>query len=1497
MRTGYPAKQGLYDPQFEHDSCGVGFVVDMKGRKSHDIVKKGLQLLCNLNHRGALGADPDTGDGAGLLLQIPHKFFKEQCPSLGFSLPEAGAYGIGVMFLPQNRERRHFCGGIIESLIAEEELVVLGWRNVPVDQQHVGQQASEAQPVIRQIFIGKNDDQMPQDVFERLLYGVRKQIRNSIHYEDFTIPSMSSKTIVYKGMLTPAQLGKFYPDIEHSEFESALIVAHTRFPTNTFPRWDLAQPFRYLAHNGEINTLRGNINWMTARQADLSSPLYERIQQLVPLILPRGSDSACLDNVFEFLVISGYSLAHAMMMLVPEAWEHNPDMTPKKRAFYEYHEHIMEPWDGPAALAFTDGIQIGAILDRNGLRPARYAVTKNDLVIMASEVGVLNMPPEEIVHKGRLQPGKMFLIDTNQGRIIDDRELKEEICGHLPYQQWLDEQMILLKDLPAPNQIQNSDFETLLERQKVFGYTREDVNMLLKPMVVEGTEATGSMGNDAPLAVLSDRPQVLYNYFKQIFAQVSNPAIDSIREELVMSLTSHLGKESNILKPTPQHAHLLKIEHPVLTNTELEQIKELHKEDFKTITFPILFNASDGPSGMKLAMDDLCKQAEQAARNRISLLILSDRGVDQEMVPIPALLAVAGVHHHLIRKRLRNSIGIVVETGEAREIAHFCLLIGYGAGAINPYVAFETFEQMIRDGMLPEEITFEKAIENYLKGVKKGLFKVFAKMGISTIQSYRGAQIFEAIGLNEDVIHDYFTGTPSRISGIDLEIIAQESLMRHQEAYQISPDVEKVLDSGGHYFWRRRGEHHQFNPITIQKLQEAARGDNKKAYQEFSKLVNDQNKKRATLRGLLEFKKGNPVPLDEVESADEIVKRFATGAMSLGSISQEAHETLAIAMNRIGAKSNSGEGGEDPERFHRQANGDWPISSIKQVASGRFGVTIEYLAHCNELQIKIAQGAKPGEGGQLPGQKVSPYIAKVRNSTPGVTLISPPPHHDIYSIEDLAQLIFDLKNANPKARITVKLVSEAGVGTIASGVAKAHADMIVICGHDGGTGASPQTSIKHAGVPWELGISETHQTLLLNRLRGRVRLQTDGQLKTGRDVVIAALLGAEEFGFATAPLIAIGCIMMRKCHLNTCPVGIATQNPVLRKKFTGQPEHVINYLFFIAEEAREIMAQLGFRKIDEMVGRSDMLEPQLNVDHWKARHVDVSQLLHRIEVGQGDTIFCTQKQDHGLDDQLDYQLVELAHEAIEHKKPVNITMDVHNTDRTVGAILSGKIALKYGLQGLPDNTIHCKFTGSAGQSFGAFLAHGITLELQGDANDYTGKGLSGGRLIVSKPKKASYRADENVLVGNTVLYGATAGEAFFNGLAGERFAVRNSGAITVVEGVGDHGCEYMTGGRAVILGRTGRNFAAGMSGGIAYVFDEDGLFKSHCNLAMVELEPFDDPGEQHEVRQWIEKHVEYTDSLKGQNLLADWEKTLQRFVKVMPIEYRLVLQKMKSEAA
>ena len=1495
MKFKYPEKQGLYDPQFEHDSCGVGFVAQIKNRQSHQVVQQGLRLLCNLDHRGALGADPETGDGSGILIQIPHHFFVEECQQAGFYLPEVGEYGIASIFLPQDPVARRHCGEVIESHIVENGMDLLGWRDVPINIDYVGKQARSTMPAMRHLFMGyRRLENFDQEKFERKLYITRKAIRTALQdVEGLIITSMSSRTIVYKGMLIPHQMEHFFLDLSDLRISSSIALVHTRFPTNTFPRWDLVQPFRNLAHNGEINSLRGNINWMLGRRPTLASPLYDNIKEIQPVIIPRGSDSACMDNVFEFLIQSGYSLPHAMMMMVPEAWEKNPDMNPEKQAFYEFHDHLMEPWDGPASLTFTDGVRIGATLDRNGLRPSRYVVTKDDFVIMGSEVGAVDIDPENIKFKGRLQPGKMFLVDTEEGRIIDDSELKKGICSAQPYARWLKENVLKLSSLPKPAKVPETDFDTLLMRQKIFGYTNEDLNLLLTPMVSDGTEASGSMGNDTPLAVLSEKPRLLYDYFKQIFAQVSNPPVDAIREELVMSLTSRLGPQRNILEPGPEHARMLKLDHPILNNEQLAQLKELDINDFYSSTLSILFDVEKGVGGLASALSQLCRQAENAVISGSAFIVLSDRGTGKEQVPIPALLAVAAVHHHLILKRKRYKTGIIVETGEAREIAHFCLLISYGAGAINPYLAFETFEQMINQKALPPELTLDKANENYLKAIRKGMYKVFSKMGISTIQSYRGAQIFEAIGLDEDLVHGHFSGTPSRINGIGIEEIAQESLIRHRDALGEASETKDILPGGGFYNWRRRGEFHQINPVMSNTLQDAVRKNSQEKYDEFSKLVNNPANCISTPRSLFEFAEGYPISIDEVEPTAEIVKRFVTGAMSFGSISIESHQTLAIAMNRIGGRSNSGEGGEDPQRFEKRDNGDWPVSNVKQVASGRFGVTINYLVNCNELQIKVAQGAKPGEGGQLPGNKVSEEIANVRNSTPGVTLISPPPHHDIYSIEDLAQLIFDLKNANPKAKINVKLVAEAGVGTISAGVAKAHADIITIAGHDGGTGAAPLTSIKHAGIPWELGLSEAHQTLMLNHLRGRVRLQTDGQLKTGRDVAVAALLGAEEYGFATIPLIAIGCIMMRKCHLNTCPVGIATQNPELRKKFQGQPEHVINYFFFVAEELRKIMAELGFRKIDEMIGRTDMLKQRSEIKHWKARKVDLSALLYQVSVGEDDTPYCTQEQDHGLEKQLDHQIIAQAKAALEEEKPVKISLPIVNVNRAVGTMLSSQIARKYGGKGLADNTIHCKFNGSAGQSFGAFLAHGVTLELEGDANDYTGKGLSGGRLIVYPPTSSTFKAENNILVGNTVLYGATSGEVFFRGIAGERFAVRNSGADAVVEGVGDHGCEYMTGGKVIVLGGSGKNFAAGMSGGIAYVLDEKGIFEGNCNTEMVDLESVDETEEKIWLRETIERHQQYTGSQRADNLLKNWDEVLAKFVKVMPIEYKAVLEKLQ----
>ena len=1495
MKFKYPEKQGLYDPQFEHDSCGVGFVAQIKNRQSHQVVQQGLRLLCNLDHRGALGADPETGDGSGILIQIPHHFFVEECQQAGFYLPEVGEYGIASIFLPQDPVARRHCGEVIESHIVENGMDLLGWRDVPINIDYVGKQARSTMPAMRHLFMGyRRLENFDQEKFERKLYITRKAIRTALQdVEGLIITSMSSRTIVYKGMLIPHQMEHFFLDLSDLRISSSIALVHTRFPTNTFPRWDLVQPFRNLAHNGEINSLRGNINWMLGRRPILASPLYDNIKEIQPVIIPRGSDSACMDNVFEFLIQSGYSLPHAMMMMVPEAWEKNPDMNPEKQAFYEFHDHLMEPWDGPASLTFTDGVCIGATLDRNGLRPSRYVVTKDDFVIMGSEVGAVDIDPENIKFKGRLQPGKMFLVDTEEGRIIDDSELKKGICSAQPYARWLKENVLKLSSLPKPAKVPETDFDTLLIRQKIFGYTNEDLNLLLTPMVSESAEASGSMGNDTPLAVLSEKPRLLYDYFKQIFAQVSNPPVDAIREELVMSLTSRLGPQRNILEPGPEHARMLKLDHPILNNEQLAQLKELDINDFYSSTLSILFDVEKGVGGLASALSQLCRQAENAVISGSSFIVLSDRGTGKEQVPIPALLAVAAVHHHLILKRKRYKTGIIVETGEAREIAHFCLLISYGAGAINPYLAFETFEQMINQKALPPELTLDKANENYLKAIRKGMYKVFSKMGISTIQSYRGAQIFEAIGLDEDLVHGHFSGTPSRINGIGIEEIAQESLIRHRDALGEASETKDILPGGGFYNWRRRGEFHQINPVMSNTLQDAVRKNSQEEYDEFSKLVNNPANCISTPRSLFEFAEGYPISIDEVEPTAEIVKRFVTGAMSFGSISIESHQTLAIAMNRIGGRSNSGEGGEDPQRFEKRDNGDWPVSNVKQVASGRFGVTINYLVNCNELQIKVAQGAKPGEGGQLPGNKVSEEIANVRNSTPGVTLISPPPHHDIYSIEDLAQLIFDLKNANPKAKINVKLVAEAGVGTISAGVAKAHADIITIAGHDGGTGAAPLTSIKHAGIPWELGLSEAHQTLMLNHLRGRVRLQTDGQLKTGRDVAVAALLGAEEYGFATIPLIAIGCIMMRKCHLNTCPVGIATQNPELRKKFQGQPEHVINYFFFVAEELRKIMAELGFRKIDEMIGRTDMLKQRSDIKHWKARKVDLSALLYQVSIGEDDSRYCTQEQDHGLEKQIDHQIIAQAKAALEEEKPVKISLPIVNVNRAVGTMLSSQIARKYGGKGLADNTIHCKFNGSAGQSFGAFLAHGVTLELEGEANDYTGKGLSGGRLIVYPPTSSTFKAENNILVGNTVLYGATSGEVFFRGIAGERFAVRNSGADAVVEGVGDHGCEYMTGGKVIVLGGSGKNFAAGMSGGIAYVLDEKGIFEGNCNTEMVDLESVDETEEKIWLRETIERHQQYTGSQRADNLLKNWDEVLAKFVKVMPIEYKAVLEKLQ----
>ncbi len=1491
-----PGKQGLYDPANEHDACGIGFVANISGEPSHDIVRKGLEILLNLAHRGACGCDSETGDGAGVLIQIPHQFFAKEAANLGFSLPAPGKYGIAMCFLPVERQQRLACEGLLEKISREEGLTVLGWRDTPLAVDAIGRVARASQPYIEQLFVAC-PPMMSGDQFERKLYVVRKRVESLVAASDmrdkgfFYVPSFSSRTIIYKGLLLANQIGEFYQELLDPDTRSALCLVHQRFSTNTFPTWQLAHPFRYLCHNGEINTVRGNVNWMNARQSVLASPNFDDIKKLFPIIQPGVSDSAALDNAVELLLMAGRSLPHAMAMLIPEAWDADSTMPAEKRAFYEYHASLMEPWDGPAAVAFTDGRLIGATLDRNGLRPARYLVTKGGLLVMASEAGVLPFEPEEIAYKGRLQPGKMLLVDLEQGRIVPDEEIKHELASRQPYGEWLEENQITLDALPEPHRVQGADHETVLMRQRCFGYTDEDVKMLIAPMAADGQEAIGSMGTDTPLACLSDKPQSLFHYFKQLFAQVTNPPIDPIREELVMSLTSYIGTERNILAETPEHCHTLKMPHPVLTNRDLEKLRRVSRGDLLASTLPTTFSVLEGELSLKKALDSLCRRASLAIKAGYTLLILSDRGIDEEFAPIPCLLALTAVHNHLVREGTRTGVALIIESGEPREVMHHCLLIGYGASAINPYLAIETIEEVAAAGELPHAITPEIAVKNYIKALNKGLLKVFSKMGISTLQSYRGAQVFEAIGLNRDLVDRYFTGTASRIEGVGLDVLAKEAIEKHEFAFRPVSDSEMELAVGGNYHYRINGEYHLLNPLTVSKLQHSVRQHSYATFGEYTSLIDQQNERLCTLRGLMELKKvAFPVPLEEVEPASEIVKRFATGAMSFGSISKEAHETLAIAMNRIGGRSNTGEGGEDEARFVPLPNGDSKRSAIKQVASGRFGVTTHYLVNADELQIKIAQGAKPGEGGQLPGHKVDETIARVRHSIPGVGLISPPPHHDIYSIEDLAQLIYDLKNVNPAARVSVKLVAEVGVGTVAAGVSKAHADVVLISGYDGGTGASPLTSLKHAGIPWELGLAETQQVLVMNDLRSRIRVQVDGKLQTGRDVAIAALLGAEEFGFSTAPLVAMGCIMMRKCHLNTCPVGIATQNPELRKKFAGTPEHVINFFFFIAEQVREWMANLGFRTMDEMIGRVDMIEMRAAIDHWKARGLDFSSMLYNPQVPGRVGRRCFIAQDHGLKEALDHSLLDLAKDAIDHATPVEFSMPIRNVHRTVGAMLSGEIVRHHGSRGLPDDTIRVSFNGSAGQSFGAFLAKGVSLMLEGDANDYAGKGLSGGRIIVFPPKRSTFPPEENILIGNTVLYGATSGEAYFAGVAGERFAVRNSGAMAVVEGVGDHACEYMTNGTVVVLGRTGRNFAAGMSGGIAYVFDPTGEFvRVRCNRANVDLEPVFETQDLAALQRLIQKHVEYTGSPLGKRILQNWTQMPRHFVKVFPHEYKRVL--------
>jgi glutamate synthase (ferredoxin) len=1488
-----PRKQGLYDPQFEHDACGVGFIVHKTGKKSHDIVEQALTILLNLDHRGACGAEKNTGDGAGILCQIPDLFFRKVTSNLGFTLPAAGQYGVGMLYTAPDAEIRGKSRQEFEKIAAEEGLKVLGWRDVPTDNSSLGNSAKSTEPFIEQVFIERDANLSDDLAFERKLYVIRKRSHlNRQSFNRYWYPcSISSRTIVYKGQLMPVQVGDYFPDLHDPDFQSALGLVHSRFSTNTFPSWERAHPYRYIAHNGEINTLRGNINWMHARQSMFASPLFgEDIKRIQPVINIEGSDSLIFDNALELMVLSGRSLPHAVMMMIPEPWAAHESMSDEKKAFYEYHSCLMEPWDGPASIAFTDGTMMGAVLDRNGLRPSRYYVTKDDLVIMASEAGVLPIEPERVAFKGRLQPGRMFLVDMKEGRIVADEEIKEGIAKAHPYRQWLNENLVNLDDLPAVETAPPETAVSLIQQQTAFGYTFEELRLLLAPMGRDGVEAVGSMGSDTPLAVLSDRPKLLYDYFQQLFAQVTNPPIDSIREEIITSPITTIGAERNLLDPQPESCHLIKLNSPILTNAQLARLQG--NSEFKTVTIPILFDPTSGVEGMRSTIEAICQEVDEAILAGASIIILSDRGIDKNHAPIPSLLAVAGLHHHLIRQGTRTRVGLVLESGEPREVHHYALLLGYGCGAINPYLAFATLGSMIEEGLLVG-VDHQSACKNYIKAATKGVIKVASKIGISTLQSYRGAQIFEAIGLNRSVVDRYFTWTASRIEGADLEIIARESLLRHGHAFPDRDVNVHTLDIGGEYQWRKDGEAHLFSPETIHTLQQAVKLGKYDLFKKYSQLVNQQNQKFFTLRGLLTFKNRESIPIEEVEPIEAIMKRFKTGAMSYGSISKEAHESLAIAMNRIGGKSNTGEGGEDSERYTwTNEQGDSKNSAIKQVASGRFGVTSLYLSQARELQIKMAQGAKPGEGGQLPGKKVYPWIAKVRHSTPGVGLISPPPHHDIYSIEDLAELIHDLKNANRAARVSVKLVSEVGVGTIAAGVAKAHADVVLISGFDGGTGASPQTSIKHAGLPWELGLAETHQTLVLNNLRSRIAVETDGQMKTGRDVVVATLLGAEEFGFSTAPLVTLGCIMMRVCHLNTCPAGVATQDPLLRKNFIGDPEYTVNFMKFIAQEVREIMAELGFRTLNEMVGRTDVLEPKQAVEHWKAKGIDLTPILYQPEVAPEVGRYCQIPQDHGLDKCLDITvLLDLCKDAIEKGEKVKATLPIKNINRVVGTILGNEITKRH-WEGLPEDTVHLHFQGSAGQSFGAFVPKGVTLELEGDANDYVGKGLSGGKIIVYPPKGSTFVAEENIIIGNVALYGATSGEVYISGVAGERFGVRNSGVTTVVEAVGDHACEYMTGGKVVVLGPTGRNFAAGMSGGVAYVLDESGDFATRCNTQMVALEALE--GEEiDDLRELIQRHADYTQSQKASLVLANWSEMLPQFVKVMPKDYKRMLQCIK----
>ena len=1493
MQKGFPKAQGLYDPANEHDNCGIGFVTQIKGIKSHDIVKKGLEVLINMTHRGAESADNVSGDGAGILIQVPHEFIK----SRGIKVPEAGQYGTGIVFLPKGEKDRQKCEKILIDTCVSEGLDVIDFHDIRVDNSVLGEMSRSTEPIMKQIYVTGNYEQQE---LERKLYMVRKLTEakgREIDPENkygFYIASLSSKIMIYKGMLTPQQLDQYFIDLRDPNMTSAIALVHSRFSTNTFPTWDLAQPFRFLAHNGEINTIKGNRMWMQTRESLLKTKLFgDDLKKLYPIIEPNKSDSASLDNALEFLVLTGKTLPHALSMLIPESWNDKNPIPASLKAFYEYHSTIMEPWDGPASIVFSDGRYIGGTLDRNGLRPSRYVITKDDLIVMGSEVGVQIFPPEKIKEKGRLRPGKILLVDTKFGIIIPDDELKAQLTSRYPYANWLKENRLELADIKVKQRVSSSMGDEYKSFLKIFGYTKEDLEVLIKPMAIEGQEPVHSMGNDTPLAVMSEKPQRMFNYFKQLFAQVTNPSIDPIREGLVMALTNYIGSVSkNLLVESADHCKLIKFRSPIVTNTDLKKIKDLDSEYFPNITLPMLFSANDGENALGYALDELCQNAEKAVDNGKHFIILSDRGVNEKMAPIPSLLAVSAVHHHLIKTKKRMQVGLVVETAEAREVNHFALLFGYGASVVNPYMAFAAIDDLVKSGEIG--IEYAKARENYIKGINKGLLKILSKMGISTLRSYHGAQIFEAIGIANNVIDKYFTGTDSRIGGIGLKEIAKEALIPHQEAYEKVNNPQKRIHSQGIYHYRKDGEHHAWNPETIGLLQWATKTRDYNKFKEFTALVNHENRKPAFLRGCFNFKTAQkPIDISEVEPATEIMKRFVTGAMSFGSISKEAHESLAVAMNQIGGKSNTGEGGEDPERFIPRADGTYARSAIKQVASGRFGVTTNYLVNADEIQIKIAQGAKPGEGGQLPGHKVDKIIAKIRHSTPGITLISPPPHHDIYSIEDLAQLIFDLKNVNPTAKINVKLVSVKGVGTIAAGVAKAYADNITISGTEGGTGASPASSIKHAGLPMELGISEVQQTLVINNLRDRVRLQTDGQMKTGMDVIYAGLLGAEEFGFATSALIVLGCVMMRKCHLNTCPVGVATQDKRLRKRFMGKSEHVINFFHFVAEEIREYLAQMGFRKFDDIVGRADLLLPRTDITHWKAKTLDFSKLTYVPKEATKHPTYCVCLQKHKIEDIFDLELIKKANRAIKNKEKVWISSEIHNTDRTTGAMLSGEITKIHGKSGLPKDTLFCKFNGSAGQSFGAFLVNGVTFHLEGDTNDYLGKGLAGGRIIVTPPDGSTFVPQENIIIGNTVLYGATAGEIYIRGVAGERFCVRNSGANAVIEGVGDHCCEYMTGGRTVVLGTTGRNFAAGMSGGIAYVLDTTGNFSYYCNQGLVELTPVGDLDDIKELQELINNHYMYTRSILAEKILVNWDEYLPRFIKVIPFEYKKVMEEQK----